>query len=79
MNYKNPGLDRITKIRFSSSGTKFAATGGNGKLAIWNLDFNPQGVSCLQMVDAHSRVAWDLQFLGNDSLIATCGSAHRAG
>jgi len=72
--------DRITRIRFSETGTTFAATSANGKLAIWTFQYKPymsashlqHSVECFEV---HDRHAFDFDFIRGGHMFATAGDS----
>jgi hypothetical protein len=75
VHFLNPSCEKISKVRFSPSGNKFAACCGTGKLCIWNFDFNSTGIPPVSSIQAHGKSTYDCAFLNSDSLLCTVGSS----
>ncbi|XP_045501506.1 dmX-like protein 2 [Colias croceus] len=71
---------KVTRVRFSDYGNKFAASDADGNLAMWQLQPAPKGSAQPQAPprpffthQCHSKGISDFVFLGSCSLVATAG------
>eukprot|EP00794_Sanderia_malayensis_P010274 gene10274-11329_t len=71
--FRGPGTnDRVNRVRFNSLGNKFGAADDSGFLSLWTLtsSMNPKPFVTIK---AYSRQAYDFEFLGSSSFLATAG------
>jgi len=72
--YRPHNTPYINRIRFSESGTKFAACDNEGNISLWRWSSQDESLRPFLTFDCHGERTADMAFLNHGSFFATCGS-----
>jgi hypothetical protein len=77
--YRPSGRPKITKIRFSWNGCKFAAGDAAGNLLLWRFDSQEESVTPYLEWQTHHKKVTDFAFLNSGSFFVTAGTTNSVG